>query len=62
MQRDVNDLLTIRWEMSSSGEEEGMDPPSLSHFLHTQTISRLSDIISIKKKPKNLYIKILYIN
>lgn len=42
--------------MSGSGEEENTDPLSLSHILHTQTISRLSDIISIKKY-KYLYIK-----
>ena len=35
--------------MSGSGEEEDTDPLSLSHILHTQTISHSSHIISIKK-------------
>lgn len=47
--------------MSGSGEEEDTDPLSLSRNLHTQTVSRLSDIISIKKY-KYPYIKNPYIN
>lgn len=35
--------------MSGSGEEEDTDSLSLRHILHTQSISQVSDIISIKK-------------
>ena len=42
--------------MSGNGEEEDTELPSLSHILHTQTISCLSDVISMKKY-KYLYIR-----